>query len=626
MAELPRIGVVTIQGGGALGVDLIGQLQGLVGPSHIADESTGDAGVAPVAIAGTSAGAIIACLYWLGYNPDEIREEMGRIFGRQHREQFFAGGCTKPRLSFEAFHRFTQILGSWTRPGAFSRFSFQWLMVPWWFWICRVRWKKARGLFEGKGFVEEIDGLIRRSRLVKDFAEALPKDRLITFGDIMAQADEKRVMPFFLIVTDVKAANMRVISCVWPSSMPVIRKSGESDGTNSGVVSSDADIPVALAVRASAGFPLFFTPASLQDSTTNLRTTGHDMAGGDCFVDGGVVSNFPSWVFAAGYRRSLLQSGNPVFADLAFMPWVHYGLRLPGPEPGDAHTIWPFIRRLGGLLKGAARARLEAKLAETVIRRRDVAATLPASGTAPNGALDFDFLTDKPKVNIAFARGRADGQRVFRSSDYMLPAPGELEPILKALAEEATSILARYLFEGGTVRTNIFVLNGDELKMSYHFGFADNDPDIDMRLRFNQGITGLSFTTRQAVLANVGEHKLGSEVQDKQDPFLKGDQAPTVRRDRTWLLSLPIIDLTESWPVAVDRDAAPLAMEYLGPVFGIINVDAPMNYASLGAPQADPQHGQHHAAARAVAHAMKLAAVRASSYFGAPNGRESNVG
>lgn len=66
MGELPRVGVITIQGGGALAVDLIGQLQGLVGPAELLGKPTGDAGVAPAAIAGTSAGAIIAALFWLG--------------------------------------------------------------------------------------------------------------------------------------------------------------------------------------------------------------------------------------------------------------------------------------------------------------------------------------------------------------------------------------------------------------------------------------------------------------------------------------------------------------------------------------------------------------------------------
>jgi hypothetical protein len=55
--EFPRVGVITIQGGGAVAIDLIGQLQGLTGPpTDEAGQPTGDRGLLPAAIAGTSAG------------------------------------------------------------------------------------------------------------------------------------------------------------------------------------------------------------------------------------------------------------------------------------------------------------------------------------------------------------------------------------------------------------------------------------------------------------------------------------------------------------------------------------------------------------------------------------------
>src|SRR5262249_51174766 len=53
--EFDRLATVTIQGGGVYGLSLLGQLQALVKMR-----------MQPVALAGTSAGAIVATLYWAG--------------------------------------------------------------------------------------------------------------------------------------------------------------------------------------------------------------------------------------------------------------------------------------------------------------------------------------------------------------------------------------------------------------------------------------------------------------------------------------------------------------------------------------------------------------------------------
>ena len=61
--EFDRAAVVAIQGGGVFGLSMLGQLSAVV-----------EADTAPIALAGTSAGAVVAALFWAGYSPKEIRE------------------------------------------------------------------------------------------------------------------------------------------------------------------------------------------------------------------------------------------------------------------------------------------------------------------------------------------------------------------------------------------------------------------------------------------------------------------------------------------------------------------------------------------------------------------------
>ena len=77
--EFDRLAVLTIQGGGVYGLNMLGQLAAVI-DHH---------GITPLAYAGTSAGAVVAALSWAGYSPKEIRElfvglavDAGRIAGR----------------------------------------------------------------------------------------------------------------------------------------------------------------------------------------------------------------------------------------------------------------------------------------------------------------------------------------------------------------------------------------------------------------------------------------------------------------------------------------------------------------------------------------------------------------
>src|SRR5688572_14807417 len=71
MREWDRFCVVTLQGGGVYGLTLLGQLRILA-----------EKDIVPVALAGTSAGAIVATLYWAGLSPHEIEEYFAGLADR----------------------------------------------------------------------------------------------------------------------------------------------------------------------------------------------------------------------------------------------------------------------------------------------------------------------------------------------------------------------------------------------------------------------------------------------------------------------------------------------------------------------------------------------------------------
>jgi hypothetical protein len=63
--------------------------------------------------------------------------------------------------------------------------------------------------------VREIDSLLRRSPLLEPHRAALPPDGLLRFYDVTALHDI-RTIPLFLITTDVRNADIIVVSSIDP--------------------------------------------------------------------------------------------------------------------------------------------------------------------------------------------------------------------------------------------------------------------------------------------------------------------------------------------------------------------------------------------------------------------------
>ena len=107
------------------------------------------------------------------------------------------------------------------------------------------------------------------------------------------------------------------------------------------------NMPIASAVRASAGYPVFFRPIEIEGSPD-----------GGWFVDGGMVSNFPSWVFSSAFRKQLGEY--KVYRTLASKPWINIGLRVVEDASirPDLEEPWEFFNSLRSMVTGKARDQL----------------------------------------------------------------------------------------------------------------------------------------------------------------------------------------------------------------------------------------------------------------------------
>src|SRR5262249_5235630 len=154
------------------------------------------------------------------------------------------------------------------------------------------------------------------------------------------------------------------------------------------------------------------------------------------------------------------------------------------------------------------------------------------------------------------------------------------EPILERLADNIKAALAAHLIAGAPVRANIFVPRRRGMQMVYMANMAGDDDGGLFFPSIAQGITGLCYRYRQPILSNMKDQlfPLGAPDPTVQthDPYLDQTRGLKllIRKDRTWLLSVPILDIMEQSVVApVDADGKE-TLAVGGPIYGALNVDA----------------------------------------------------
>jgi NTE family protein len=253
------------EGGGAKGYAHIGALK-----------AAEERGIEIAAVAGTSIGAVIACLIGAGYKADELYslDAAGNARGILSLDPL-------DRLNKQDWARFEKLTKEYSQYNArMSGLSWRmyvnllliWVRLP----LTVVRhWPLFRtlvsklGLTATTGFREFLDDALRKKI-------GIPTDRTICFSDLR--------IPVKVIASDLVSEDI----VVFP------RRSDDS---------------VVDAVVASASFPIFFEPAVFDNYL---------------LVDGGVLSNRPAWVFDEERRISseamlticfVLIEQSPLFAE-----------------------------------------------------------------------------------------------------------------------------------------------------------------------------------------------------------------------------------------------------------------------------------------------------------------------
>ena len=588
--EFDRKAVITIQGGGVYGLSLLGQLQGLL-----------DEGIEPFALAGTSAGAIVATLFWAGLKPEAVRDHFAALaesptglsdlvgpFGtRSGRFDYATFRATV--LRYQGYTRFLQQefgADNWAAerwPQRFMNWLFALLKVPRIIWDVAVPFRRLggrRGLFPGDAFELEIDKLLRASPQLVDVragggvippAPGAAGGRLLTFGDFDEWMNGELAFfgPLFLTATNLVSRQLELIEFPNPDYF---------------------GMSVARAVRASAGFPFLFRPVNETHGDTRYAS----------YVDGGVICNFPAFVFADTFRAWLI--GHHDRADyraFAARTWVHIGLRLGS----DRHDQNPkkmtepeeFLKAVFGLAAGGARSELEGRLAGVVSRSLTVEQP-PANVGGPANVLDIHDLTPQV-VNVMFARGRDEARRAIHPHTFRLPDARPVCAILGDLVSRAAATLGDPSNAQLQLRANVFVPKGERLVLRCSFNMDDPEanPDHDMVFGADQGLTGFCFIRRAPMLCNL--QRLDEAFDTTADPARLFGFDPTlqakVRPDRTWLLSVPIFDpysllakRVEGTPGGQPEGSYYKALETTldGAVFGVLNLDAHLPYAGLQPP------------------------------------------
>jgi predicted acylesterase/phospholipase RssA len=554
LTEFDRACVVTIQGGGAHALVLLGQLEAVIA-----------GGYQPLALAGTSFGAIIATLLWAGLTPQEIRDRFVE-FARNPGMPAVLGPIANDRnepvgwFGLQDLAPLKQRMEEGMRLFQGIRFWNMIVRVPRMWQIANDLRKvlephyHAKGIFSGDRLEQVIDDWIRNSERLRGARLHNP----VRFRDIrdVMKSDDSPILPreLFLPATNLTTRKLELFNSVTDEYL---------------------NLSVAKAARASAGFPIGFRPVMVDEGPER-----------GWFVDGGVVSNFPAWVFSATIRRQFAETERT--RALVPRPWIHIGLKLSDEAPPGDQEQSPaqFGQALVGMMIGQSRNRLEDLLIRnvprTILIEQDISKIQGPSHLFALNELDEKLIRTMCDCGVACAN------RILHPLDFRLPSEDIVTPILEMLVNQAVGVFGEQRRNQFHFRSNVFVVHGDRLILTYSYN-TTGDPDEHMNFHFSQGLTGFCYLTRSTNICNLAKVH---ELADAEQMFaMTRNQQDQVRKDRTWLVSTPILDPQALLPGDMDSPrktgtdyAASFPRHLDGPVLGVLNLDAALPYAEVNVP------------------------------------------
>jgi len=226
-------------------------------------------------------------------------------------------------------------------------------------------------------------GLYRGDEFYRWIKERLDAKKIHTFADLTTDDEDPRwSSKLQVIVSDVTARRLLILP---------------RDSKQIGI--EPGELEVALAVRMSMSIPIFFEPVRVQNKETN-----HE----HLLVDGGMLSNFPIWLFDCDTGEL---PGWPTFGLLLVEPSPKHPIteRLPKPTRGPRGT-----RGLVDLTSAMVHTMLEAH-DRMYLEQETFARTVPIP-TLGVGTTEFDL--PKARAEALYQSGRDAAAKFLKTWDF----------------------------------------------------------------------------------------------------------------------------------------------------------------------------------------------------------------
>jgi len=281
-------------------------------------------------ICGNSAGSIVAALVAVGYTADEIKKLM--------LELDYTKVADKNRCNIPLFSS-----------------------------TCNLLFKK--GIFKGDYIKTWIDEAL--SNKLK-----LANSKKVTFGDLIVPEENgillnntkyKRKYKLHIIATDVSRGKMLILP---------------EDIADYGI--NPDELQVSLAIRMSISIPYFFQPVKLNNLNTNKKSL---------IVDGGVLSNYPVWLF-----------------DVNGIPrWPTIGFKLGGSKEVREHKITNILNFTSSIIETMLEAQDDIHIREMDFLRTVKINTLDIKTT--------DFNIKRKKILELYTSGETSAAKFLENWD-----------------------------------------------------------------------------------------------------------------------------------------------------------------------------------------------------------------
>jgi len=216
-----------------------------------------------------------------------------------------------------------------------------------------------KGIYEGEFFENWMRGLLR-------------KKNVEAFNDLVLEEykdDEQYCFKLRVIASDISRGRLLVLP---------------EDIADFGI--RPEDLNVAAAIRMSMSIPFFYEPVRLRNMKTNQVSY---------IVDGGVLSNFPVWLFDS---------------EGSIPEWPTFGFKLVEPEEGTPHQVRGPISLLTALFSTMMEAH-DARYIEDEQFVRTI--PIPTLGV---GTTEFDISREKSEA--LYQSGRQAAEKFFATWNF----------------------------------------------------------------------------------------------------------------------------------------------------------------------------------------------------------------